>query len=657
MQVEADDIRRAFEEDEFFPAFQPLVELRTGQLTEFEILARWQHKDRGAIFPDAFIPQVETSGLINRLTRTMLDKAFAAAPLLNSGLHLSVNLSPVQLLDPELPAHIVACAERGRFPLDRLTIEVTESALLGELSRAKAVALELKALGCRLALDDFGTGYSSLKHLQALPFDKLKVDRSFVRSMTESRESRKIVAAEVGLGQSLGMMTVAEGVETQAQANMLLWLGCDLGQGWLYGKPAPAEDLPRMIAVAPRTRASMLPAPMDGNSIVSVDSLPAQRLAQLQAVYDGAPVGLCFLDRNLRYVSLNRRLAEMNGAPASAHLGRTVAEVIPRLFPLVERFIRRALRGEPVSGVELQRPPDGGGTQTVMLSYQPVRDEAGEVLGVSVAVMDVSEHRRTEEALHESETHHRHMMQLNPHVPWVLDATGAVTEASPRWEALTGQPMEQALGHGWIRMLHPDDVEPTSQAIRDSLQTGQPIDVQYRVRRRDGEWKWMRSRGSPRFGPSGEIVSIYGVVEEVHDQKQLGEDLQSCRAELQAVLEAVPVGVILADAEDGRVVMVNKQARKLLGDAFVPGQDLSEHGWQGPTDIHGRPQPANENPLSRAIFTGESSGPRMLLYQRADGGVVRLSVSGGPIYAEDEQLIGAVMIVWETAAAEPIEPQ
>jgi len=123
----------------------------------------------------------------------------------------------------------MAVAAEGCFPLHRLTIEITESALVDDLERAEAAARALKALQCKLSLDDFGTGYSSLKHLHALPFSELKVDRNFVNSMTEKRESRKIVAAVVGLGQSLGLTTVAEGVETQEQANMLLWLGCDLG--------------------------------------------------------------------------------------------------------------------------------------------------------------------------------------------------------------------------------------------------------------------------------------------------------------------------------------------------------------------------------------------------------------------------------------------
>ena len=215
MDPDATALQGALDRDEFFPVFQPIVELRTGRLTGFELLARWRHAT-----PDEFIPWIEASGLSSRLTQTLLGKAFSSIPLLQSSLHLSCNLSPIQLQNCEIPALIASCAEQGKFPLDRLTLEVTESALLKDLPRANAIAHELKQLGCRLALDDFGTGYSSLLHLQSLPFDKLKVDRSFVSSMTEVRESRKIVAAVVGLGQSLGLTTVAEGIETPAEASM-----------------------------------------------------------------------------------------------------------------------------------------------------------------------------------------------------------------------------------------------------------------------------------------------------------------------------------------------------------------------------------------------------------------------------------------------------
>jgi PAS domain-containing protein len=304
-------------------------------------------------------------------------------------------------------------ANDAGFSIPRLDIEITESALVDNLDQARQIARGLKDVGCRLSLDDFGTGYSSLRHLQALPFDKLKVDGSFVKSMTSTRESRKIVAAVVGLGHSLGLITVAECVETEEQADMLVSLGCEMGQGWLYGRPVESDKIPGIIASAPQELSRRL-SKTRGGVVSSLEALPSDRLAQLQAIYDGAPVGLCFLDKNLRFVSLNRRLANLNDAPVAAHLGRTAQQMIPSLFPRIEPFLRRALRGEAIPEVEISRPANEPGIPdfTGVCSYQPAFDEAGEVIGVSVAVMDITEQRRAERALFNHKDHVQTLVEL-----------------------------------------------------------------------------------------------------------------------------------------------------------------------------------------------------------------------------------------------------
>jgi PAS domain S-box-containing protein len=507
------DLRKALEQDELYPAFQPVVEMRTGQLTGFEVLARWSHPELGNIAPDQFIPVAESAGLIGVLTERILRKSFASEVLLHSSYSLSVNISPLQLLDPKLPQMFGGIASSFGFPLGRLVIELTENALLEDPQSTIDNAAELKALGCRLALDDFGTGYSSLRHLRALPIDVLKVDQSFVRTMTTERESRKIVASIIGLGQSLGLVTAAEGVETREQAELLQWMGCELGQGWLYGRPAATDKLAEMMLhsqfpIAAATRMS--------EESIRLEGPPVDRLAQLQAIYDGAPVGLCLLDRKMRYVSINRQLAEFNHVPVLAHLGRTPQEVVPHVYAQAAPYIRRALAGEPMTGVEIEKPPQSGGdAQTLLASYQPVKDEAGEVIGVSVAVMDITERKRIEKSLSDVKDHYRSLVRLGPHVPWVLNLKGEVIEASDRWEIITGQPLTEALGDGWLQMLHPEDVPGTRDAIRACLSTGAAIDIRYRVRNGHGTWQWMRSRGAPRFSESGEILAVYGAVEEI----------------------------------------------------------------------------------------------------------------------------------------------
>ncbi len=273
--------------------------------------------------PDAFIPDAERDGWIDALTWELMRQAFDVSARLPAPLSLAVNISPLQLRNADLPKQIQAIADDSRFPLECLTIEITESALTHDLAQARSIVTDLKRRGCALALDDFGTGYSSLSQLESLPFDKVKVDRSFTSAMARKRSSRKIVAAVVGLGQSLGLTTVAEGVETIEQAEMLLWLGCDLGQGWLYGeadcraKPRRRRRLRRFRHCISRRPSTATPdettrtgrdGPKRGGKDTggaaeraahrTLENLPAQRLAQLQAVYDGAPVGLAFIDVN-----------------------------------------------------------------------------------------------------------------------------------------------------------------------------------------------------------------------------------------------------------------------------------------------------------------------------------------------------------------------
>jgi PAS domain S-box-containing protein len=524
MYISSDQLRAGLQNEEFVPFFQPVVMLRTGEVAGVEVLARWLHRTLGVIPPGSFIATAEEEGLIGDLTFQVIEKAFTAAKMLASPQWLAINISPHLLRDLTLPGRIRGAAEAAGFPLDRVVIEITESALLDNLEHAQTIATELKAQGCRLALDDFGTGYSSLLHLQSLPFDELKVDRSFVGSMMERRESRKIVSAVIGLGQSLGMATIAEGVETGQQADMLLLLGCEMAQGWLFGRPVPTEQLSVVTAAHPPRTPSRFTSTLWRD--ISYNSPPGQRLAQLQALYDGAPVGLAFLSPDLRFISINQQLANIDEAPIEKHHGTLISEILPAIYPQIEPLLRRALAGESVINVEVTRPIlEGRDKKTFLVSYLPAFDEAGEVVGISVAVVDITSRKRAQAALLESEDHYRHMVELNPQIPWVLDEKGMATMISPRWQQLTGMREEDYRGRGFITALHPADQSRVEAAIEHSVRTGDLIDAECRVRTFNGGWRWVRSRGAPRRDLRGKIIRWYGSADDIDDQKRLEEEL------------------------------------------------------------------------------------------------------------------------------------
>jgi diguanylate cyclase (GGDEF)-like protein len=240
------DLRSAIENGDIKPYYQPVMRLQDASLVGFEILARWHHPERGIVMPDAFIGLAESTGLIADMTYSLLRHAAADAQHWPAHLYLALNISPLHLKKGELPNQILSILQQtGTDPL-RLEVEITETALLSSMDVAKKSLLTLQRAGVRVALDDFGTGYSSLVHLRQLPLNKIKIDRSFVSHLLDDLENRKIVAAIVGLGKSLGIAVTAEGIETKEVALMLAALGCDFGQGYFFAKPMAADAVAKL---------------------------------------------------------------------------------------------------------------------------------------------------------------------------------------------------------------------------------------------------------------------------------------------------------------------------------------------------------------------------------------------------------------------------
>jgi diguanylate cyclase (GGDEF)-like protein len=248
------EMRSAIEAGEIVPHYQPLVDLKTGRIQEFEALARWTHPELGSMSPDRFIPIAEDCGLIGPLTDALLERACTDAVRWPAGIQLAFNISPVLLRDPGFGLRIMSLLGRTGFAPNRLELEITESALVRDLEIVKTVLGGLRSAGIRIALDDFGTGYSSLYHLRNFKLDKIKIDRSFVDTMATDPDSAAIVRALVGLGTGLGLEVTAEGVETEEQRSLLSDQGCEQGQGFLYSEAVNAQDALALLGAKDQQR-------------------------------------------------------------------------------------------------------------------------------------------------------------------------------------------------------------------------------------------------------------------------------------------------------------------------------------------------------------------------------------------------------------------
>jgi diguanylate cyclase (GGDEF)-like protein/PAS domain S-box-containing protein len=260
------DLRDALDRSELVLFYQPIFEMHDGRLKGFEALVRWSHPTRGLLAPERFIPLAEESGLIVPVGRWVLEEAVGQLAAWGrrhasaGSLSISVNVSTVQLTAPSLIADVKRVLEKAGIAPSRLVLEITEGSLANQTERVIEVLGEMRQLGVQIAIDDFGTGYASLSHLQRLPVDILKVDKSFVMALSDGGKSRELLQAILGVGQALSLAVVAEGIEAQTQMTALQEMGCEMAQGFLVGKPSPAEVAESLLGGDPSRGRVVQPA-------------------------------------------------------------------------------------------------------------------------------------------------------------------------------------------------------------------------------------------------------------------------------------------------------------------------------------------------------------------------------------------------------------
>ena len=243
-------IRRGISQREFIPYYEQQVDLATGELAGFEMLARWHSPSLGLVGPDVFIPVAEEIGLIGDLSERLIEQALQDAREWDPRLSLSVNISPIQLRDPWFSQKILKLLVKHNFPPHRLDIEITESCLHENIGVVRSIITSLKNQGVTISLDDFGTGFSSLTQLRTIPFDRLKIDRSFVSEIGATEDSDKLVRAIVSLGDGLDLPITAEGIEDMDILAKLRTMGPLKGQGYHYGRPETTEAVRQRLEAA-----------------------------------------------------------------------------------------------------------------------------------------------------------------------------------------------------------------------------------------------------------------------------------------------------------------------------------------------------------------------------------------------------------------------
>jgi diguanylate cyclase len=595
------DLRRALEMREIVLYYQPKISVATGEIVGVEALARWEHPTRGLVYPDAFIPAAEHTGLIGPFTSYVLGAALTQARVWadeGTPLAVSVNLSGRNLLDEQLPAEVADLLAAHGVPASLLELEVTESAIMLDPVRARRLLQSLSDLGVTLSIDDFGAGYTSLSQLKTLPIDELKIDRSFVMTMTSDARDALIVHSVIELGQNLGLNIVAEGVEAAEALAALRVFGCDIAQGYHIARPAPVDvfDAWRAARVVPASPQALAnPTRRTGDAVLAERDLaePTSPAAALRAseerfrtLFTKAPIGIAEARADGTVVAVNPRLCAMLGYQPDELIGQpTVMLADPGDREAQVRDIASLSESDGYTARRAFRKKDGT-TLPVLISVAVVRQTSGAVHRMVAMMVDITDLVAAQDIIAaagvELAAHQMFTDSLLASAGAGIiacDSAGRLTitnRTARNWHGLDPdvEPTPEQLAHLISDLYDVDGVTPLalgSNPLRRAFREGRTWKAEMVIAPAGGVAIRVMATGTPLHGPSGEPVGAVITMHDVTLLHQREAELRDAWAALarrtqfdEAVLESLTVGVMACDVDEN-VVLRNAALRRLIG--------------------------------------------------------------------------------------------
>lgn len=517
------NLRKAQEQNEFYLNYQPKINLNTGKITGVEALIRWQHPEKGLIYPAEFIPLAEETGLIIPIgewvlrTACLQNKAWQESKF--PPVIVSVNISIRQMFQPNLVGIVRRILDETGLSPEYLELEITESMLM-DTEQGFNVLKELKNIGVQISLDDFGTGYSSLHYLKDFPINKLKIDQSFVRNCTVDSNDATIVKAIIAMAHQLKLEVIAEGVESKEQLIFLQRNLCNEAQGYLFSKPLNPEEFGQNIAeIEQIIIRNGIPQELSNQKWMD-EALTIARQELIDTVRQQQGMTFKFIKENNKFIHTlcDGELLYRIGLLPEQIIGRELHEFLP--LEIAEdqvQYYQRAWNGEPNVTYEGE-----GNDIFYVASLRPIK-RGGKIVEVIGSCVDITERKRFEEALKLSEKNYNLITENMLDMIRVLDINGIVKYASPSHETALGFSPKEYEGNLIFDMVHKDDISHIKEKYIQMIATNMPSQFEFRIKHANGGWVHVESQGTPVLGNDDKVEHIIAVTRDISERKKVDE--------------------------------------------------------------------------------------------------------------------------------------